>query len=294
MPSFSVSAELLQEVSKQLRGAPIHAGPDGNLLDPGVMEVLDDHDVARSPWQPGNLATTYLVLAAEACQDLIHVAATFRRGRAERRVLKQMTVPMCSLMDQLQKLFALVNTPEGRAERDAWDPAHQASFTTAARELRKRHLDGPVRTVRNKLGAHLDAEALGSTQAKIRPEELLPALGASIVLLSELLKHRDPYAWIRPVADPRGRAVETFYTYPLCARWLTDEDGHATALAGLFVATDPRDHIRGTAAEAAASYNQLVERTGARHLELLELYTHDEAIVTTPIVAKLDPDRKTD
>ncbi|HMV66634.1 MAG TPA: hypothetical protein PKA64_07270 [Myxococcota bacterium] len=262
MPKLVLDERAILLAVERLGGQSIFAGPDGGLLDPGVVDVLEDWSVNAERWQPGNEATERLVLGAEACREISDIASRWRRGSAERRVLKQLTVPICLLIEQVDRLASLLNTDQARAERSHWPAADQGLFIDHGRALRKKHKDGPVRQIRNKLGAHLDAGAIGTIQASLRPEDVLPVMDEVVVLFFLALKHESPFSWLRPVADPRGNAVETFFRYPVCVRWITDDDGEVLDVGNVQIAADPRGPLQKDALAAARAYNELVAKTG--------------------------------
>lgn len=263
MPKLVLDKMAMQLSAERLRGQPVFFGPGGMLLSPGVVDVLEEWPENESRWQPGNEATKRLVLAWEACRDINALASSIAPGAAARRLLKQLTVPICSLMDQVDRLMTMLNTPDSRAERAQWPRADERLYLEHGRALRKHHKNGPVRVVRHKLGAHLDCDAIGTVQEKLRAKEVLPVLDVAAVLYHLILKHERAFVWIRPVHDPRGHAVETFFSYPVCVRWLTDDDGRVLDVGNVQLAEDPKRMLVEEALAAARTYNSLVERTGA-------------------------------
>jgi hypothetical protein len=44
MPKLIMDERTMQELANKLRGYPVHCGPDGDLLHPGVVDVVDGNE----------------------------------------------------------------------------------------------------------------------------------------------------------------------------------------------------------------------------------------------------------
>jgi hypothetical protein len=265
MPKLVMDEAAMQLAVRKLGGLPIYDGPGGAMLEPGVVE-LDDDEGAIGRWQPADRRTKLLTLAVEACQDVVFHGARVLGASADRRAMRAMVVPTCNLMDSTDQLLAELNGAEQREMRSAWRPHDQATYKETARRLRKSHLRGPVRTARNAVGAHLDADAY-EQRITIEPKSILSAFGDSLILLLLSLNHEShSFGWIRGLgASPDGQrlVVETMFSYPLAVRWLTDSDGRVLDVGHLQLAADPRTELQDKLLAALATYNALADQAGA-------------------------------
>ncbi len=259
VPNLILDDHARKIAMERLTGQPIFAEPDGSFFRPGVIDLLDG-DRTESPWLPSNDRTRGIVLGAEACKEIVFQAERIREPHHRGRVLKTMCVPVCSLMDVLQSLMHAFDKPEWRTAREAWPPHDQEFYLTIGRRLRKTHMKGPVRRVRHALGAHLGLEAAHGG-VRIPADDLLSALGDSLILLMLMLHYPRAFSWIRPVGvlkDGGGRVVDTMNEYPLCLRWLTDMDGHVKDVGNIRLADDPLHELHPHIVNATASYNMMV------------------------------------
>jgi hypothetical protein len=258
---------ILDEAANQLAAArlvdrPIYGGPDGSLLRPGVIDLLDD---GGGRWAPANAKASYLVLADDACREIVLDAERFVASpELRKRIAKRMTVSVCSLMDVVAKLRDENSRPEAQEFRTTWPRVDQATYRDVVRSF-KRRLGGPVRKIRNKLGAHLDEEAIRGIRLEF--DDLLGAIGDSIVLL--LFGARYPaseFTWIRSIgrsADGTKLVVETMFESPFCVRWITDAEGHVVDVEGMYLAEDPREELRDRLLETANAYNKMASTVGS-------------------------------
>ncbi|HXK16831.1 MAG TPA: hypothetical protein VNG33_03420, partial [Polyangiaceae bacterium] len=229
MTKLILDAAAMELAKRKLKSTPIFAGPSGAFLEPGIVElgVAEGDEEAR--WQPRDSRTSLLALAGEACRDVEHhanavlAAPVLERGRA----LRAMTVPACTLMDVTRQLLAALNGPEQRTMRSKWPQGDQLAYRDAVRRLKKL-VTGPVREARNKLGAHLDTAAY-ALRVVVNLDDVLEVLRESLLLLLLALNHDSrSFSWIRPLGqseDGTRCVVETMFSYPVAARWLTDADG---------------------------------------------------------------------
>lgn len=69
MPKLIIDESMLERIAASFTGLPITMGPDGEMLAPGIVDLLEaDHTIPR--WTPNDDRTSMLVLAAEACRDV--------------------------------------------------------------------------------------------------------------------------------------------------------------------------------------------------------------------------------
>lgn len=262
MPQLIIDDAAKQLVLNKLPGQPIFGGPDGGLLAPGVIDPIEDGPEDR--WQPNDIRAQGLVLAVEACREIKFQAARFNEPGQRRRTVKSLTVPVCALMDVVGRLLTEFNKPEWQATRKAWPRSDRENYGNVSRTFRKKRFKGPVRQVRNTLAAHVTPDALqGST--KLSPDDLLLALGDSLILLILTINHPGAFTWIRSLGvtpDGGHRVVETMYTYPICVRWLTDMDGYVKDIS-VSIAADPVKDLQNQVVEAVVLYNDLIRQAGS-------------------------------
>jgi hypothetical protein len=265
MPKLIIDKATLDKIANVMGDRPIIMGPDGNMLAPGVVDLLEAHD-GPPRWSPNDDRTRMLVLAVEACRDVLFYREQAIDAKLRQRAIRSMTVPICKLMDVVVALMSKMSDQASRAVRDQWSLADQQTYEHVGRRLKKEHSKGTVRRVRNKLGAHLDADVFTMPGLRIELKDVLGALGDCVVLLTLSMNYPSRwFSWIRGLGlspDGTQRAVETMYEYPLCVRWITDLDGHVTHMGPAILAEDPRHELRGHVFDAAYAYNQVVHETG--------------------------------
>lgn len=265
VPKIVFDEPTIKALVEKLAGFPIELGPDGNLVAPGVQDLVDGNE-GESPWQPADERTKLLVLGGEACREISFGLERFGEERARKRILKGLSVPVCSLMDVAIALLKSLNDEVSRKLRLAWPASDRNNYLDVGRRLRKVHTKGPVRTVRHKLGAHLDTDVFGLGDLNGDPKPLLAALGDALIALLLSFNHRaHAFSWIRPVfssEDGTKLVVDTMFDYPLSVRWVTDADGKVLGVGGMFLAEDPRRAIHDSVIAAGLGYNLLVQATG--------------------------------
>lgn len=237
--------------------------PDGQLVRPGVVDLLGG-GITPGAWQPANDAAQRLFLCREACQDLLQLSRGFDEVPL-RRVLKNLTVPLVSLLDQLVPLLNVTGRPGtvAAAERSVWPTGDQETLAALTRAVR-RHQTGTIRQVRNRLGAHLDHEVLAGCAPAVSAENILAVLGDCVALLLLLTNYRLVYVWIRGIPlvaapPPAGsNVVETFFDYPAVVRWLADHEGNVLAARMSHLALDPRHEFSATFHEVLSLYHRMV------------------------------------
>lgn len=258
---------MLERIAASFTGLPITIGPDGEMLAPGIVDLLDaDH--TTSSWMPNDDRTGMLVLAAEACRDVTFFSERLIDSKNRRRAMRAVTVPVCKLMDVTALLVSRMNDKISRDYRAQWPNADQKTYHDVAKRLKKSRLQGPVRWVRNKIGAHLDSEAFTVGTEYLKLDDILGAFGDCVVLLTLSMNYPSSwFSWIRALGtSPDGQLhiVETMFEYPLCVRWLTNLDGQPIALSKAMLAEDPRHELQGQMIETANAYNEWVRATGSQ------------------------------
>lgn len=266
MPKLILDAAAIHIATQKLAGRTIFSGPNGGLLAPGVVDLVDD-DAGSNRWQPADERTRLLALGGEACRDLVFLAEGFAKPETRRRASKALSVPVCSLMDVVTKLGAKLNDEESRRARQAWPQHDQKLRNEVGKRLKKQRLRGPVRKVRNKVGAHLDTKAFvdDAQVTKLKAEDLLGAMADALVLLMLALKHPNVFAWIRGhgfTQDARYRLVETMFGFPIAVSWMTDLDGHVQDVSIVRIAEDPRLEVQDSLLAAVEAYNDMVDTAG--------------------------------
>ncbi len=267
MPKLIIDESMLKRIAASFTGLAITMGPDGEMLAPGIVDLLEaDHTNSR--WAPNDDRTGMLVLAAEACRDVTFYSERLIDSKTRRRAMRGVTVPVCKLMDVTALLVSRMNDKTSRDTRAQWPNADQKTYHEVAKRLKKNRLQGPVRWVRNKIGAHLDAEAFTAGTEYLKLDDILGAFGDCVVLLTLSMNYPSSwFSWIRGLGtspDGRQQIVETMFEYPLCVRWVTDLDGHPIALSRAMLAEDPRHELQTQIFEATNAYNELVRVTGTQ------------------------------
>lgn len=262
MPQLILDEAAMHLAMERLRGQPLFTEANGELQAPGLVE-LDDSPGAR--WQPNDPRARGLVFAAETCQDVVFQATRFSEPGQRRRTLVAMTAPLCSLMEEVVKLLKEFNTDEWQKARENWPSADRKTYKTYSRTLKKKRLRGPVRKARNKRGAHMDPSLLRDG-LRLTIDDVLMAMGDSLVLLMLCMNHPGAFSWIRGLgvtSDGQHRVVETMYTYPLCVRWLTDLDGHVKDVCPGLLSKDPRGEVQPHILDGVQTYNNMIHLSGS-------------------------------
>jgi hypothetical protein len=253
----------LELISEKLAGQPVYAGPDGDLLTPGIVNILSDEETSDQ-WQPGNERTKQLVLGVEACRDVLFYLDQYLEPKTRKRAMHRMTIPICSLIDVIKKLLAVTNDPQSRHIRESsWPSSDLETYTKLTRRLKKINGQTPIRRVRNQLSAHLDPDIFVKKAPSLKPDDILVPLGDCIVLLMLSINYPSEwFQWIRPIGileDKKHLAVETMYSYPICVRWITDLEGHIKDVGSVVLAADPRHELQEQLIETVSSYNKMIE-----------------------------------
>lgn len=263
MQKLIIDEEAIKLACLKLSEQPIYGSPDGKFISPGIIDVVDYNDEGKQ-WQPSDERSRLLVLAGEACRDLIFHAERFENKTSRNRVIKSMTVPLCSLMDQIQKLMNLLNDEESQKIRTQWPSHDRQIYKDIGKRFRKKHYKGSVRKVRNKLGAHLDQEVLVDRTIRLDLKDFLNALGDSLILMNLLINHPNAFSWIRWIgSSEKGdlHIVETFFGFPICTRWVTDVEGRVNDVGLMQLADDPRFNIQEDVISTIQVYNTLIDKT---------------------------------
>ncbi len=265
MAIIKIDAEANRLAMTELEGQPIYTSADGGLMEAGVRDLAEWDTSTRGLWQPADLRTQRLALAAEACRELLfHGERALELGLQSKRALRALVVPLCNLVDlaiQLQKTF---EEPAWALLRQSWPAGDQAGYLQAGRRLRKKHRDGPLRKARDKTAAHLDPQAYG-LDLRLSVTDVLGALGDALVVVLLSFNHRShAFAWVRMVGTlaTGERVVDTMFSYPISVRWLTDADGNVLRTAGVRLAADPRNGLQDDVLSTMELYNALVDLSG--------------------------------
>src|SRR4051794_13543219 len=124
MPNVKMPKLILDDAATalalaRLQGQPIFTGPNGEFVDLGVVAVLEDGD--GHEWQPANKRTSTLILACEACRDLIDDAQRLIGDiNTQKRSAKRMTVPLCTLMEKVAALSKVNEEPAFYEAQESW------------------------------------------------------------------------------------------------------------------------------------------------------------------------------
>ncbi|MBL1178532.1 hypothetical protein [Pantanalinema sp. GBBB05] len=266
MPKLIIDDEARNLLLSKVAGQPIYSSSEGQFISPGLIDIVDLNNVG-SKWQPGDTRTTLLVLGGEACHELLFQAERFIEEAHRKRTIKNMTVPLCSLMDQVHKLMRSLTDEESIKTRETWPNSDQDSYKIIGRQFRKKRFDGPVRKNRHLLGAHLNQDAIHDPKAQLCLDDFFSALGDSLILFNLVINHPKAFSWIRWLGSSQNadfEVVETLFEYPLCVRWVTDKEGKAVDVGFFQLAEDPRWKIQEYGTQTIDMYNTLVKATGSQ------------------------------
>lgn len=266
MPKLIIDDEARKLLLSKAAGQPIYSGLKGKFVSPGLIDVIDLSNVGNQ-WQPGDIRTTLLVLGGEACHELLFQSERFTEEAHRKRIIKNMAVPLCSLMDQVYKLMGSLTDEESSKTRETWPKVDQDNYKIIGRQFRKKRRKGPVRENRNLLGAHLSQDAIHDPKAQLCLEDFFSALGDSLILFNLATNHPKAFSWIRWLGSSQNgdfEVVETLFEYPLCVRWVTDKEGKAIDVGFFQLAEDPRWKIQEYGIQAIDMYNTLVKVTGSQ------------------------------
>lgn len=258
----------LKLAATKLANSPIFAGPDGNFLAPGIIDVVEGGDGkgGEPRWSPANPLTQLLVAGTEACRDITLLAPSVLDARTRRRALKMLTVPVCSLMDVVHKALGLLNAPTPTRYRGRWPATDQTTYSQCWKRLRKQHTRGPTRRMRDMLAAHVDPSAFSAVGPSIDADAVLGAMGDSLALLLLSLNHPGSFSWFRRLesVDPEHQVVELMQCYPLCISWVVDPSGHVTDVLRARLAEDPLRLVQAEVHSALGTYNQMVTTVASK------------------------------
>jgi hypothetical protein len=266
MPKIIIDDAALQLAAQKLKGQAIFSSPDGKLIEPGLINLVDEDLTSESPWLPGDERTKLFTLSAEACRDVVFQSEGVYSTSTRRRAIRSMVVPTCNLMDVTIQLVSKLNDLQSRDMRSSWPQKDQAAYRSSAKRLSKTHKNGPVRWARNKAVAHLDPE-IYETRVPLSLQEISSVIGDSLIVLILALNHDSSnFMWIRPLgASPDGHhtIVETMFSYPLITRWVVDINGHVKDVGFPRLAADPRHELQRVFTLAVSTYNRLAALTPA-------------------------------
>ncbi len=286
-----VDEAAIELLTRKLRTLPVVVGSDGRFVRPGIVDLVEDLD-SLERWQPCDQRTKLLVLSHEAAREVQSSAAGFADPHQRRRVVKNLSIPICNLMDVVHKLTGALNDPDAQRARVAWPQHDQDSYKSVGRRFRGLRQNGPVRRVRNRIAAHLDVDAFSDPGLRIDVEEFLAALGDSLLLLFLAARHPSRFfTWIRflgETPDTRHCVVETMYESPECVRWYTDHEGNVQDVECVSLAADPRIHIQDAILEAIGVHNAMIECSGSARPAIWTAPTADLLLAEMKAKARSD------
>jgi hypothetical protein len=246
----------------------VFASENNGMLNPGLRDPVEED--RRDRWHPGSHRTRLLVACLLACKDITTIGRALNHAMPwqGRREIALLTTPLVSLCDNIKLLYDALGPAGG--ERAAWSPKDTQLYYNAGRRLKK-HRDGPIRKIRNKMGAHHDLEMLkeGGTTTVPSADAILPALGDSLVVLLLALNYERIYTWRRRPSNAAADEAEIMTQYPLAARVKLSSGGTVQSVIGpvdsAVIATDPRHEAYDTAMSAVEVYNLLASKAQPSH-----------------------------
>lgn len=268
----------LQLISKKLPGFPIYAGPDGDLLTPGIVDVLNEEITEH--WQPSNQHTEQLVLGVAACRDILFYLDQFLEPKTRKRAMNRMAVPICSLIDVVGKLLSVNNNSRSLEVRNiSWPSSDHITYKKLSKRLKKMNANSPVRRVRNKLAAHLDSDIFAEKVPSLSTDDIFEPLGDCVILLMLSINYpTEFFQWIRPIGileDRKHLAVETMHSYPICVRWITDLAGYVKDLESITLATDPCQELQTEIMNMVSIYNNMINVVNSKLPPIYTVLTDD-------------------
>lgn len=259
-------ADLKIDTSRDISGGsalPImfHDG-DRGMLDPGLRDPVEGEEADR--WHPQSHRTRLLVACLLACKDICLIGATLdiANPRQARRSIALITTPLVSLCDNTKSLYDALGASSAERERASWPEADKTLYVETGRRLKK-HRDGPIRKIRNMMGAHHNIDEMLKEQRAVPApslETVLPPLADSLLMLVFALNYRRVYTWRRHPHGAGPDEVEILTEYPIAMKFKLGPDGAIQFSTGTAtIAVDPRHHADTIVRRAIAVYNQFAE-----------------------------------
>src|SRR5688572_3680654 len=120
MPKPVFEEATFQKLVDEISNFPIQAGPNGNLIDPGIRDLLADESTKTCPWEPADRRTSLLVMGTEACREVTYAAEALAKLGVTKRAVKNLAIPVCNLMDVAVELQRELNDEEAKRARVGW------------------------------------------------------------------------------------------------------------------------------------------------------------------------------
>ena len=239
---------------------------------PGIPVFIDesspriaDHarGLAIDDWQPANDATIKLIRCLEAIRDLKPICdflACSPQAAADRRFIKGLATPLYTLVAAIRDMYGEIQNAEFKnmpKERRRMFRGRSEAFSKAVGGK-----DSRLKKVRDKIGAHVDKDAiLGGTDvwADVDLKTFLDILRLCLVELGFLL-HRDNYAWTRHTDAPN---VLRLMSVDGTLVDLADVDGHLEHIGAISFVPSPRIGIINEVNAFVSTVNRIVAALSA-------------------------------
>jgi hypothetical protein len=240
---------------------PIVLGDDGAFVSSATVDAIETTDESHALWQANSKRTRTLLACVHACKDIAVMARAVDMDNPwrVRRQVAILATPILSLVENTKALHALLGLAS--EERSHWPTKDLDLLRDASRRLKK-YAEGPLRPFRNKLTAHVDADAVTSRIAasKSLAALLLPPFADALLLLLLHLNYRRVYTWKRVPIGAAPNEIEIMTEYPLALRVTVDSAGFVHSLgAASTLSSDPRGPLKESVIELFHVYNRLAE-----------------------------------
>jgi hypothetical protein len=247
--------EMIRRLHVPGKGFPVHHDDrPPQIEDPA--RIAEDHR-----WQPACPATYKLIRCLEAVRDvsssLAVIAATQDPGR-DKRLLKPLVISVYNLALAVRDLFNYIQAECGKS----FTQREHRELNDAFKAFEKAVPTGKglLKTVRDKLAAHLDKDAFNQRQLwnSFDIEDVLGWIRGSVKLLAMFL-NPDLYSWTRPSGYDN---VVNLMNVDGSEVSLRITDGHPDNLVGIRFSTSPKYAIALEIHELVKANSALCQRLG--------------------------------
>lgn len=235
-------------------GVPVYLDQNDPEIDDPSVELKTCH------WQPACKSTNKLVRCLEAFRDTkaaIGPMVLSPNPDCDKRQLKQSVVPIYNLALALRDLYNDLQSrgwpkilPEERKKAGEKYRVFQEKVNTK---------NGPLKTARDKIGAHIDKDPGGSGARDIWREvntySVLCWIGACVQLFMPLLT-ADAFSWTRESGDPKTTRLMNIDGREVV---LQSSHDHGVSLVGLSITASPKIAIEKEVLDLVAACHLIKE-----------------------------------
>jgi hypothetical protein len=230
------------------------------LIDESTPRIADPAcGIKTDDWQPANVLTIKLVCCLEAIRDLKPICGILALSSdpgSDRRLVKTLATPLYSLAMGIHDLFGEVE----HSELKAMPMQTQRAFRNRVADFTQSVLggkDGPLKKVRDKIGAHIDKDTILGGQDLWASVDLTFYVTILRLCMNELdhFLRLDNYAWLRRSDCPnRVRLMNIDGTLVD----LAGDNGELKSIVAVSYVKSPRFGIVGELNELVGVVNVIV------------------------------------